>query len=102
MSGKNKWKEFCFQQNGCETCKYCDNSDCELEFWKDWARADERAKAERDFQNSDYWNDYLSKVIDDARKDERSKIIEVLDNADDLENAMYLLCKYLITERLKE
>lgn len=35
-------------------------------------RADERAKAERDFQNSDYWNEYLEKVL----ADERNKAIE--------------------------
>lgn len=28
-----------------------------------------RADAERDFQNSDYWNDYLAKVIADAKAD---------------------------------
>lgn len=31
-----------------------------------------RADAERDFQNSDYWNDYLSKVL----SDERERILE--------------------------
>lgn len=39
-----------------------------------------RADAERDFQNSDEWNDYLVKVIANARADERTKIIdEVID-----------------------
>lgn len=28
-----------------------------------------KADAERDFQNSDYWNDYLAKVIKDAKAD---------------------------------
>lgn len=28
-----------------------------------------RAEAERDFQNSDYWNDYLAQVIKDAKAD---------------------------------
>lgn len=28
-----------------------------------------RADAERDFQNSDYWNDYLAKIIADTRAD---------------------------------
>lgn len=47
-------------------------------------RADERKKAEQDFQNSDYWNDYLAKVIADARAEEREKVldevIEILGN----------------------
>lgn len=30
-------------------------------------RVDERTKAEIDFQNSDYWNDYLAKVLADER-----------------------------------
>lgn len=44
-----------------------------FETWEKEIRADERAKAERDFQNSDYWNDYLAKVIADARADEREE-----------------------------
>lgn len=42
MSNYNKWKEFCSQQDTCESCKY-NGCDCEIEFWKDWARADERS-----------------------------------------------------------
>lgn len=38
-----------------------------------------RIDAERDFQNSDYWNDYLAKVIADARADERVKVIDLID-----------------------
>lgn len=41
-------------------------------------------------------------VYNKGRKDERSKIIEILDSADDSKNAMYLLTKYLIEEQLKE
>lgn len=95
-------------ENNCNGCEYskklkysgwpcCGCNKCEVE-----VRADERKNAERDFQNSDYWNDYLTKVINDAKKDERSKIIEILDSADDSANAMYLLTKYLIEEQLKE
>ena len=62
-----------------------------------------RADAERDFQNSDYWNDYLAKVIADARADEREKVINeflkelfVSDNYKD----WHSIC--VIAERLKE
>lgn len=40
-----------------------------------------RADAERDFQNSDYWNDYLAKVIVDERakiNDELSEVQQIL------------------------
>lgn len=39
-------------------------------------RTDERKKAEQDFQNSDYWNDYLSKVITDVKADAFKEFIE--------------------------
>ena len=35
-------------------------------------RVDERTKAERDFQNGDYWNEYLAKVLED----ERAKVLD--------------------------
>lgn len=35
-------------------------------------RADERKKAERDFQNSDYWNEYLEQLIANVRADEQA------------------------------
>lgn len=31
-------------------------------------RENERKKAEKDFQNSNYWNDYLAKILADERK----------------------------------
>lgn len=37
-----------------------------------------RADAEREFQNSDYWNDYIAKVIADTRTDERVRVIDEL------------------------
>lgn len=40
--------------------------------------SDGRADAERDFQNSDYWNDYLEKVINDAKADVIDKVVEYL------------------------
>lgn len=42
------------------------------------ARASERADAERDFQNSDYWNDYLAKIIADAKADAIEECIKTL------------------------
>lgn len=36
------------------------------------------------------------------RAEERKKIINILDNADDNAQAMYLLGQYIITEELKE
>ena len=39
-------------------------------------RKDERKKAEQDFQNSDYWNDYLAKVIADERTNILKEICE--------------------------
>lgn len=37
-----------------------------------------RAEAERDFQNSEYWNDYLKKVLTDERK----HILDILSGID--------------------
>ena len=44
-------------------------TESELSAHDEQIRADERKKAEQDFQNSDYWNEYLEKVIADARAD---------------------------------
>lgn len=37
-----------------------------------------KADAERDFQNSDYWNDYLAKVISDAKADAIDEMVNAL------------------------
>lgn len=37
-----------------------------------------KAAAEREFQESEDWNDYLAKVITDARADEREHIVGIL------------------------
>lgn len=49
-------------------------TETEMAYLESNIRADERAKAEQDFQNSDYWNDYLSKVL----ADERASVVEKL------------------------
>lgn len=51
-------------------------TDSELEEHDAEVRAEERKKAEQDFQNGEYWNDYLANVIADARADEKAKVIE--------------------------
>lgn len=50
----------------------CPNCDCLIHI------EDIRADAERDFQNSDYWNDYLAKVIADTKADVIDECIEKL------------------------
>ncbi len=35
-----------------------------------------KAEAEREFQNSDYWNDYLAKVIADAKAEVIDEFVE--------------------------
>lgn len=46
-----------------------------------------RQDAERDFQNSDYWNDYLQKIISDAKaewiEEFREKINKYLNESTD-------------------
>lgn len=37
-----------------------------------------------------------------GRSDERKKIMEIVDGADDIAQAMYLLGQYIISEELKE
>lgn len=57
-------------------------TDSELEEHDAEVRSDERKKAELDFQNGEYWNDYLEKVIADAKADAineyKNKIIDLL------------------------
>lgn len=40
-------------------------------------------------------------VYEKGRKDERIKIMNIVDNADDMAQAMYLLGQYIISEELK-
>ena len=56
-----------------------------------------RADAERDFQNSDEWNDYLAKIIKDARVDAIEECIEDIRNE-------FCECDYVADwlEKLKE
>lgn len=68
--------EFCNKRK-CTDCKFEEkqySNDCLALFSYDKGRAD----AERDFQNSDYWNDYLAKVINDAKADAIDKVVEYL------------------------
>lgn len=37
-----------------------------------------RAEAEKDFQNTDYWNDYLAKVVADERKKTIEEVKDIL------------------------
>ena len=39
-----------------------------------------RAEAERDFQNSDYWNDYLAKVIADAKAEAIEEFVRAINS----------------------
>lgn len=39
--------------------------------------------------------------IIEGRRDERKKIIEIIDSADDYSQAMYMVVRYLIKEELK-
>ena len=43
----------------------------------------------------------IIKQYQQGRKDEQDRIIEIIDNADDSYNAMFLLSKYLIEEKMK-
>ena len=38
-----------------------------------------RADAERDFQNSDYWNDYLQKIISEAKADAIEEFVKSIE-----------------------
>lgn len=77
----------CGQGNCSSSCDKCEDIlNYLLDRYDAKVRADERKKAERDFQNSDYWNDYLEKVIADARADERAEMLMPYDveSIDDL------------------
>lgn len=65
-------------------------------------RAEERKKAEIDFQNSDYWNDYLGKVIADARADERREISEILNSPGDAETIVMMLTNYMVRHTIRD
>lgn len=67
MSDFEKCKECKYTRKSLTGWTYCGGSQCEMD-----VRADERTKAEQDFQNSDYWNDYLAKML----SDERERILE--------------------------
>lgn len=62
-----------------------------------------RRDAERDFQNSDYWNNYLAKVIKDARADAIDEFIDKFIKRNQFKqmnkceciNAMYVLAEQL-------
>lgn len=54
------------ENNVGKCCREC--AEKQLEDYEEKIRADERKKAEQEFQNSDYWNDYLAKVLADERE----------------------------------
>ena len=59
-----------------------------------------RADAERDFQNSDYWNDYLAKVIADAKAEEREKVLnEIKEIIATKTNALYWIEQMINTSK---
>ena len=60
-------------EKGLEICDKCDYFITVEEAYKNG-----RADAERDFQNSDYWNDYLAQVIKNAKADEIDKCKQIL------------------------
>lgn len=64
---------------------------------------DELPKGCSDCQKEDAFGDtcHTYQAYHQGRLDERRKIMEIVDSADDSENAMYLLGKYLIAEQLK-
>ena len=79
-------------------CPYIKDNNCDIAKCDEFhIRADERKKAEQEFQNSDYWNDYLAKVIADARVDERAKVIDEV--VEILGNDFWQIAK---VEQLKE
>lgn len=68
-----------------------------------------RADAEKEFQNSDYWNDYIAKVIADTKTDAIDEIMEMLNNEWTLDSILCATDKYRliaifkrIAEQLKE
>lgn len=77
-------------------------TDSELEEHDAEVRAEERKKAEQDFQNSDYWNEYLEKVIADARADERREISEILNSPGDAETIVMMLTNYMVRHTIRD
>lgn len=65
-------------------------------------RADERRRVEEDFQNSDYWNDYLAKVLADERAKVLDKIIDIVAIACKFDEDNKTEMKQYILEQLKE
>lgn len=61
---------------------------------------------EKRLHNSYLWHnkpvEYGEWCYKQGRAEERKKIMEIIDNADDMANAMYLLGQYIISEQLKE
>lgn len=48
------------------------------------------------------FNKWLEDHDKQIRADERKKIMEIIDSADDYSQAMYMVVRYLIKEELKE
>lgn len=67
----------------CLKCETCDCDDCNI----------------KDKITDIYSN--IIKQYQQGRKDEQDRIIEIIDNADDSYNAMFLLSKYLIEEKMR-
>lgn len=53
-------------------------------------------------KNDDTVENTMWKIYEQGRADERKKIMEIVDGADDIAQAMYLLGQYIISEELKE
>lgn len=85
--------------DACNTGMYDEE---EIEACINIIRADERKKAEQDFQNSDYWNEYLAKVIADARAKVLDKIIDIVAIACKFDEDNKTEMKQYILEQLKK
>lgn len=48
------------------------------------------------------YNKGIEKAYHQGRKDERKKIMNIVDSGEDMAQAMYLLGQYIIGEELKE
>lgn len=64
----------CNQGNCSSSCDKCEDI---LNYLIDRYDAKVREDAERDFQNSDYWNDYLADVIKKAKIDAIDECIRI-------------------------
>lgn len=68
---------------GAETMMECPCKDetylCETPCCLDCAYLKGRSDAERDFQNSDYWNDYLANIIADTKADAIEEMFSKID-----------------------